>query len=98
MASALASNMTEEERRTAGAQLSAAAYAEAPIVPEGLAMTLIIIAGVTMGLATVVVALRTYVRFPLTRTSKGWGWDDSFAVLSYVSILPGSPNPTVRRC
>jgi len=72
-----------------GAQLSAAAYAESPIGPEGLALTLIVIAGVTMGLATTVVALRTYVRFPLTRaaSSKGWGWDDTFALLSYVSNL-----------
>lgn len=90
-----------------GAQLSAAAYAEPPIVPEGLAMTLIIITGITMGLATIVVALRTYVRFPLTRTSKGWGWDDTFALLSYVSIAPAfihvlsqfrSPNPIVCHC
>jgi hypothetical protein len=46
----------------------AADYAESPIVPrpEGLALTVIVIAGVTMGLATIVVALKTYVRFPLT--------------------------------
>lgn len=89
MAPGLPPNMTEEERKALGAQLSVAAYAESPIVPEGLALTVIIIAGVTIGLATIVVALRTFVRFPLPgRSSKGWGWDDTFALLSYVSNLP----------
>lgn len=92
MAEGLPANMTEQERKAMGGQLSAAAYAESPIVPEGLALSVIVIAGITMGLATIVVALRTYVRFPWTpgRSSKGWGWDDTFALLSYVSNLQPS--------
>jgi hypothetical protein len=84
----MAQNMTEGERKAMGAQLSAAAYAQPPIVPEDLALTVIVISGVTIGLATIVVALRMFVRFPLTRTSKGWGLDDTFALLAYVSIIP----------
>lgn len=82
----LPANMTEAEKKVMGEQLSAAAYAEPTIVPEGLARTLIIILSVTMAIATIVVAFRAYVRFPLTRWSKGWGWDDTFALLAYVSL------------
>lgn len=87
MASELPANMTEAEKNAMGLQLQAAAYAEPTITPEGLAMILIIVTSIIMALATVVVALRTYVRFPLTRFSKGWGWDDTFSLLSYGAFL-----------
>lgn len=45
-----------------GAMLSAAAYAEPPIVPKHLALSLIIVVLITAGIATAVIALRLYVR------------------------------------
>lgn len=97
MASALPANMTEAERKAMGAQLQAAAYAQPTIAPEGLAMTIIVVTSVIMGIATVVVALRTYVRFPWAPFSKGWGWDDTFSVLSYVSQPPASVPPPFQQ-
>jgi hypothetical protein len=77
--------MTAAEKAAMGAQLSAAAYAQPPIVPQDLALTVIIIAAVIMGLATIVVSLRTYVRIRMNQTARGWGWEDTFALLGYVS-------------
>jgi hypothetical protein len=87
MAFTLPANTTAEEKAVMGAQLSAAAYAQPPIVPQNLALVLIIVAVIIVGLATVVILLRSYVRTVYKRTTKGWGWgwEDSFALLGYVS-------------
>ncbi|KAF2179166.1 GPCR, PTH11-type [Zopfia rhizophila CBS 207.26] len=73
-----------------GAQLSDAAYAQPPIVPKNLALALILIACITMGLASFVITLRTYVRLTMKKSAKGWGWDDTFAVLGYGAFLTSS--------
>ncbi|KAK1978106.1 integral membrane protein [Colletotrichum cereale] len=39
-------------------------------------------------LSTLVIALRVYVRVKLSESRKVWGWDDTFAVLGWVSFLP----------
>jgi hypothetical protein len=87
MAFTLPANTTAEEKAAMGAQLSAAAYAQSSIVPQDLALALIIVAVIIVGLATVVILLRSYVRTIYKRTTNGWGWgwEDSFALLSYVS-------------
>jgi hypothetical protein len=69
-----------------GAALSAAAYSQPPIRPEGLALRLIIVIWVTAVIATIVVGLRVYVRVWMLRRAKVWGWEDTFAVLGYVSF------------
>lgn len=68
-----------------GAQLQKAAYTEPPIVPKGLAMSLIIVVLISAIIATIIIALRVLVRGWISRKSKVWGWEDTFAVLGYVS-------------
>jgi len=77
--------MSDADRAAVGAQLRIAAYREPPITPEGLARTVVIIANLTMALVTIVVALRAYIRISMVKTSRGWGWEDTFVMLSYVS-------------
>jgi hypothetical protein len=69
-----------------GALLSAAAYAEPPIKPTGLALAAIIIAITTTAFTTLVVSLRVFVRLWMARVKVVWGWDDTFAVLGCVSL------------
>ncbi|TVY83698.1 hypothetical protein LSUE1_G001140 [Lachnellula suecica] len=73
-----------------GAMLSLAAYAAPPIVPKGLALTLIVVVLVTAILATIIIALRVYVRGWISRSSKVWGWEDTFAILGYLAFLCSS--------
>ncbi|KAI0595172.1 GPCR, PTH11-type [Biscogniauxia sp. FL1348] len=70
-----------------GALLSAAAYAEPPIKPQGLALALIVILVIQAVVATIVVVLRTYARLWLGRKSNTWGWEDVFALLGYMAFL-----------
>lgn len=69
-----------------GAALSAAAYAQPPIKPHGLALRLIIVIWILTAIATIVIGLRIYVRAWMLRKAKLWGWEDTFAVLGYVSF------------
>lgn len=67
-----------------GEELSALAYAEPPIQPEGLALAIEIwmyFAGIT---TTIIVGLRVYVR-GFKNGGSAWGIDDYLAVLGYVS-------------
>ncbi|KAK6080936.1 hypothetical protein SCUP234_05034 [Seiridium cupressi] len=73
-----------------GELLQAAAYAEPPITPKNLALSLIVIVLVTASIATIVVALRVYVRAWMGRKTKNWGWEDLFAVAGYCAFLSSS--------
>ncbi|KAI1498320.1 GPCR, PTH11-type [Biscogniauxia marginata] len=73
-----------------GAMLSAAAYAQPPIKPQGLAMVLVVIITVQATIATIVVGLRVYARLWVGRQSKTWGWEDVFAILGYIAFLSSS--------
>ncbi|KPM45562.1 hypothetical protein AK830_g943 [Neonectria ditissima] len=73
-----------------GKQLQNLAYAESPIHPEGFALTLIIVVLATVGVSTVIVALRVYVRAWMLRWSTSWGWEDTFVVLAYGSFITSS--------
>lgn len=66
--------------------LSQQAYAQPPIAPTGLALTLVIIILIFTVLSTIVVALRIYVRAWMGKSAGTWGWEDTFIVLGYVSI------------
>ncbi|KAI5918710.1 GPCR, PTH11-type [Camillea tinctor] len=70
-----------------GAMLSAAAYAEPPIQPHGLALALMVILIVQATIASIVIVLRAYARLWLGRKSNAWGWEDVFAILGYVAFL-----------
>jgi len=82
----MSTNSSQPSQAEMGAELSAAAYAQPPITPEGLALRLIIVIWVTAIIATIVVGLRVYVRAWMLRKAKVWGWEDTFAVLGYVSF------------
>lgn len=69
-----------------GLLLSQQAYAQPPIAPTGLALTLVIIILIFTVLSTVVVALRIYVRAWMGKSAGTWGWEDTFITLGYVSI------------
>jgi hypothetical protein len=69
-----------------GQLLSKQAYAEPPIVPTGLALSIVIAILIFSVLSTVVISLRIYVRAWMEKTSKTWGWEDTFIVLGYVSV------------
>ena len=71
-----------------GQLLSKQAYAEPPIVPTGLALSIVIVILIFTALSTIVIALRIYVRAWMEKTLKTWGWEDTFIVLGYVSISP----------
>lgn len=77
-----ASSLTPLEQ---GQLLSKQAYAEPPIVPTGLALSIVIVILIFSVLSTIVIALRIYVRAWMEKTSKTWGWEDTFIVLGYVS-------------
>ena len=69
-----------------GEQLQKLAYAHPPIEPQGFALVLIIVVLIFVVIATVIMALRVYVRAWMLRYTANWGWEDTFAVLSYVSL------------
>ncbi|KAN0103419.1 GPCR, PTH11-type [Hyaloscypha variabilis] len=86
----MSTNSSQPSQAELGAELSAAAYAQPPIKPEGLALRLIIVIWVTAVIATIVVGLRVYVRAWMLRRAKVWGWEDTFAVMGYLAFLCSS--------
>ena len=70
-----------------GKQLSAAAYATPPIVPEGVALAVVVVSVMLMVFSTSVMALRVYARAFAKKGARGFGWEDMFAVLSWVSLM-----------
>lgn len=85
----MSSNASQPSQAEMGAILSAAAYSQPPIVPKGLAQTLIVVVLITAVIATIIVALRVYVRAWMVRKAGGvrvWGWEDTFAVWGFVSF------------
>ncbi|UPK90057.1 hypothetical protein LCI18_000992 [Fusarium solani-melongenae] len=73
-----------------GEQLQKLAYAHPPIEPQGFALVLIIVVLIFVGITTVIMALRVYVRAWMLRYTANWGWEDTFAVLSYGSFIVSS--------
>ncbi|KAF7561128.1 hypothetical protein G7046_g3002 [Stylonectria norvegica] len=79
------------------------AVQQAPIKPENLALTLIIVIVITAVLATIIIAMRIYVRAWMLRKARLWGLEDTFAVLSYVCLpkpcgLLRLPSPVALPC
>lgn len=67
-----------------GEELSALAYAEPPIQPEGLALAIgvwMYFAGIT---TSIIIGLRIYARGVMSG-GRTWGVDDYLAMLGYVS-------------
>ncbi|KAI1842181.1 hypothetical protein JX265_001458 [Neoarthrinium moseri] len=81
---------TEPSAIEQGELLQAAAYAEPPITPRNLALSLMVIVLVTATIATIVVGLRVYVRGWMGRKTHNWGWDDASAVLGYLAFFSSS--------
>ncbi|CZR51144.1 uncharacterized protein PAC_01019 [Phialocephala subalpina] len=89
----MSTNTSQPSQAEMGAILSAAAYSQPPIVPEGLALTLVIVVLITAIIATIIVGLRIYVRAWMVRKAGGmrvWGWEDTFAVWGYLAFLCSS--------
>lgn len=86
LAMAAAQNLTASE-------LAAIAYALPPMSPEGLALALEILVYFFSILATITIILRIWVRLFWLDSESGrglWGYDDSLAVLGFVSDIAGS--------
>ncbi|KAF8848131.1 GPCR, PTH11-type [Acephala macrosclerotiorum] len=89
----MSSNASQPSQAEMGAILSAAAYSQPPIVPKGLALTLIVVVLITAVIATIIVALKVYVRAWMVRKAGGvkvWGWEDTFAVWGFIAFLCSS--------
>ncbi|KAJ4180210.1 hypothetical protein NW755_011898 [Fusarium falciforme] len=71
-------------------QLQKLAYAHPPIEPQEFALVLIVTVLIFVVIATVIMALRVYVRAWMLRYTANWGWEDTFAVLSYGSFIVSS--------
>lgn len=67
-----------------GRRLQAAAYAVAPIEPEGLGRVINDLIYFFSALAFVITGLRTWVRFC---SEQMWGWDDVLAIGGFVSLV-----------
>jgi len=59
-----------------------------PLQPRGLALVFIVVTSILMAICTIIVLMRIYVRAWMMRKVRGWAWDDTFAVLAYVSFPP----------
>ncbi|RYP39456.1 hypothetical protein DL767_002190 [Monosporascus sp. MG133] len=65
-------------------ELAALAYAEPPITPRGVSRTLSVLSIIFLVLATVVISLRIWVRAWMLKGNKGWGLDDTLAVMGFI--------------
>ncbi|KAI0007092.1 GPCR, PTH11-type [Xylariaceae sp. FL0662B] len=86
-ASSADSNVPQLSPAEQGALLSAAAYAEPPIKPQGLALILVIVVLIIACISTIVILLRVYARSWVVRRDKVWGWEDSFIVAGYLAFF-----------
>jgi hypothetical protein len=79
--------LTKEEIRIIGAKMQATADALPTLKPKGFSLLIGVILFVLVILSTLVMAFRTYARFApiFLKSSRGWGWDDTIALVSYVS-------------
>ncbi|RYP27266.1 hypothetical protein DL768_011252 [Monosporascus sp. mg162] len=68
-------------------ELAALAYVEPPITPRGLSRALSVLSITFLVLATVVITLRIWVRAWMLRDSKGWGLDDTLAVMGFIPFV-----------
>lgn len=68
-----------------GNELQKQAYAQKPIGLESVSVAVVASCLTMVGIATVILILRVYVRGWLLRASASWGWEDTFTVLAYVS-------------
>ncbi|KAI1770060.1 hypothetical protein F4818DRAFT_434311 [Hypoxylon cercidicola] len=58
-----------------------------PLPVEGFTKSIQVVTYFIVVLATIVIALRVYVRFALSGSQR-WGWDDIFAVGGWVPLIP----------
>ncbi|RYP18747.1 hypothetical protein DL765_003769 [Monosporascus sp. GIB2] len=65
-------------------ELAALAYAEPPITPRGLSRALSVLSIIFLVLATIVITLRIWVRAWMLKDNKGWGLDDTLAVMGFI--------------
>ncbi|RYP51110.1 hypothetical protein DL769_010867 [Monosporascus sp. CRB-8-3] len=72
-------------------ELAALAYAEPPITPRRLSRASSVLSIIFLVLATVVITLRIWVRAWILKDNKGWGLDDSLAVMGFLGV--DAPRP-----
>ncbi|CCF40153.1 integral membrane protein [Colletotrichum higginsianum] len=75
-------------RSEEGERLSDIAHNLPPIPVAGLSSVIQIVTYILSALATLVIALRIYVRLKLSGTERTWGWDDTFAVAGWAPLWP----------
>ncbi|KAJ4859486.1 hypothetical protein T069G_04474 [Trichoderma breve] len=75
-------------RNEEGERISEIANRLPPIPVHGFTKTIQAITYVITILATIIVALRVYVRVRLSGSQRAWGWDDIFAVAGWVPLIP----------
>ncbi|KAK2026765.1 integral membrane protein [Colletotrichum zoysiae] len=75
-------------RNQEGERMSDVARGIPQIPVGGFSRAIQVTACVMLGLSTLVIALRVYVRLQLSESRKVWGWDDAFAVLGWIPFLP----------
>ncbi|GJC96140.1 integral membrane protein [Colletotrichum higginsianum] len=75
-------------RSEEGERLSDIAHNLPPIPVAGLSSVIQIVTYILSVLATLVIALRIYVRLKLSGTERTWGWDDTFAVAGWAPLWP----------
>lgn len=74
--------------RSEGKRISEIAHNLPQIPAEGFTKALQAISYLLYGLGTIIVGLRVYVRVNRSRAQRVWGWDDIFAVVGWVCLLP----------
>lgn len=67
-------------------KLMVIAYQLPPITPGGRALMLVAITLVLLIIDVIVVGLRVWTRAWHLRKSRAWGWDDSLALIAFVSL------------
>ncbi|OAA66559.1 hypothetical protein SPI_01135 [Niveomyces insectorum RCEF 264] len=75
-------------RNAEGERISRVASTLPPLPVRGFSTTIQAIAYLVCIFATVVVALRVYVRLKFAGKERRWGWDDIFAVCGWAPLIP----------
>lgn len=81
--------MSTASQDLTASEFAAIAYAVPPITPEGIAPAIEILVYILSILTTIVIILRVWVRAFWLDSESGrglWGFDDSLAVLGFVSL------------
>lgn len=84
--------------RTSPEDLAVLAYQQRPVQPQGIALTIVVVAISIIVIDICVVGLRVWVRSWYLRSVGAWGMDDTLTVIGFVrtflpySTLPAGPN------